>query len=559
MATLHEAFQRSVATARDIQRTTGFLPALNDSRLNIYEVGGWWRVPEPPGIEELLDLQDPADRATRAVVGTALRWLSVGESNPNDRAAIEGAIEFFLESEPIRDIVDPSLLRWELHVAGTADSLQRVLAIGRRFEEVAPTNVHRGLIATTAFLLVHPYSRQNLSPGLFDPLIHSPEWAIQFSSEHQDFFAYLVARMVEQVGDWPWTEPSQLTPEVLEALIDIDATLRRIKMEVKTLTVTQRAIQTWCGFATAAATGDLERLNEAGKIYAALPPYEGATFSLPVPWESATKCFARAANWPEAIDAAKKWILDCPEDSEGHRRLAEFLFKEQRVPESLQAYEAYLRHREEGANDWEHSFLLQLGLQFTNQHQKALALEAAAFSTAFRPQGEAMVAWFSGWFPKLCAKARERWWVGMFTLSSPVVETEIGEARWDQVADCFGEAVAFELKERVFGPFAAAYPNLPRPDDHWKRVLAAKGTLGEMIQCMLQTRQVQSSAAKHLGEWMSVNHPRLREQVLTTPQNRLFSVTSLRAQAQHGTVSVTEAETKELFLVASNLLQAMAG
>jgi hypothetical protein len=129
----------------------------------------------------------------------------------------------------------------------------------------------------------------------------------------------------------------------------------------------------------------------------------------------------------------------------------------------------------------------------------------------------------------------------MFVLTSPHVAGDIGEARWSQAADALGEAVAFELKERVFGAFAVATQVTPT-DDHWKRVLSRQATVGQMIECLLQTRHPIHEAAKQLSDWFGIALPRLQGQIQKVPQQRLRKFARLRGQAQHD--STTESETR---------------
>jgi hypothetical protein len=84
----------------------------------------------------------------------------------------------------------------------------------------------------------------------------------------------------------------------------------------------------------------------------------------------------------------------------------------------------------------------------------------------------------------------------------------------------FGEAVAFELKERVFRPSAESARVVP-PDEDWKRVL--EGMLGQMIECLLQAGQPNHPTAKQLSEWPAKSCPRLREHIRKTPPASLLT------------------------------------
>src|SRR5262249_44450748 len=121
--------------------------------------------------------------------------------------------------------------------------------------------------------------------------------------------------------------------------------------------------------------------------------------------------------------------------------------------------------------------------------------------------------------------------------------------------DAFGEAVAFELKERVFRPFAGSAPLAP-PDDHWKRALSGRGMLGQMIECLLQARQPNHATAKQLAGWLATNLPRLRDHIRKSSPVNLLKLARLRGQAQHE--SIDETETRWVFHEAEGLLKALA-
>ncbi|HUE85829.1 MAG TPA: tetratricopeptide repeat protein [Vicinamibacterales bacterium] len=274
-------------------------------------------------------------------------------------------------------------------------------------------------------------------------------------------------------------EPATFPPSALDALIDIELLLKRVQNATKSLTPTQQAVQSWCWFAQGSAAQDSGKLNEAGRIYLALPTFPADGGPVVSGSAAATTCFALACNWSAATEAARKWIADAPKDAQAHRRLAEAHYKQNEIPEAVRTFEDYVRHRQGDDDDWESSLLMHLGLEVHARRSIAATLEAAAFSASIRPQGERLVAWFCPWFDSLSRKTKERWWVGIFSLSSPHVATEMESERWDVAADSFGEAVAFELKERVFAPFVADSPGLRPPDDHWRRALAGRGMLGE--------------------------------------------------------------------------------
>jgi tetratricopeptide (TPR) repeat protein len=547
------ALEFAAAQARIIENESGFLPAVDDTRLKAGEVFLWLPIEGDGPLDHLVAKGRAGDAVMRAVVAATL--YSLTRDNPSEGfEVLQSTLQRLATSVSVGTLVDPARARWELHLAASADSLERAVHVSRRLIDLDSTPEVRALAARMLFLLAHP-SRPSLDvfePSVFDPRIQRPG---SLPAEVCDLFTYLLATIIEKRGSLNWTDPTALQTSTLDAVVDIEYLLKRVQSTTP-LTPTQRAVQCWCGFIQAAAVQDLDKLSEAGRSYAALPAFPAVAGPAPTGTAAAAKCFAVAKNWSAATETAKRWTTEAPKDAQAMRRLAEAHYKQDEIPEALQAYEEYVRLREEGDNDWESSLLLHLGLEVQLHRNSAAALEAAAFSASIRPQAERLISWTHPWFDGLCQKARERWWVGMFVLTSPHVAEEIGAARWDQAADAFGEAVAFELKERVFRPFAESARIAP-PDEHWKRALTGRGMLGQMIECLLQARQPNHPTAKQLSEWLAMNLPRLREHIRKTPPASLLKFARLRGQAQHE--SVDETDTRQVFHEAEDLLNAMAG
>lgn len=159
------AFERAAVEARTIQEQTGFLPALDDPRLKAREILSWFPLEGDGPIDGLLRLHRPEDYATRAVVAATLYSL-IGD-NPSGDAydTLASALQRLVACVAAKDLADPALLRWELHLAATANLLERALEVWRRFEDVEPTPEVRALVANTVFLLVHPsMKRANTVP-----------------------------------------------------------------------------------------------------------------------------------------------------------------------------------------------------------------------------------------------------------------------------------------------------------------------------------------------------------------------------------------------------------
>jgi hypothetical protein len=361
-------FEQAVSDARKIQQESGFLPALDDRRLRVDDI-----VPlsvlgiRNDDVEGLIGLTQPGDHATRAVVARTLFSLvslvSIDRDEDGESLDLKAVFSDFIESVPVVDLFDPALLRWEVHVAAIVRSLGRVIDLARRLEAVGPSTETRALLARTAFVMIHPSHLgwwEDL-PSAFDPIINAPDWHLNHVS---DFFTYAMATTVEKRGDWAWTEPESFSEPVLDALIDIDALLKRVQTTTKSLTPTLAAIQSWCWFAQGSAAHDPGMLNQAGRSYQTLAKFPmGIDRDLTSTLPAATKCFGLASNWSAAVDAARLWVSEAPTDGKAHRRLAEAHYKLGEIPEALRAFEECLGLSTESDDDWVSSMALKMGLE----------------------------------------------------------------------------------------------------------------------------------------------------------------------------------------------------
>ena len=80
-----------------------------------------------------------------------------------------------------------------------------------------------------------------------------------------------------------------------------------------------------------------------------------------------------------------------------------------------------------------------------------------------------------------------------------------------------------------------------------------------MSNCLRQTRYPQNTIAKELDGWLQANQPRLREKIQKDQSQRLQRLGSLRGQGTHDHVSVTESDTREVWRLAMEWFEAMAG
>ena len=127
-----EAFDRAVTAARSIHVETGFLPALDDPRVESEEFALWSDFDGDDTLDELIAVQSGDQPETRAAVGAGFYMML--RSNPVGSGfdRLLSAIHRYLDSAPTLGIVDDRILRWELHAAGTVAASDRVLALGHR-------------------------------------------------------------------------------------------------------------------------------------------------------------------------------------------------------------------------------------------------------------------------------------------------------------------------------------------------------------------------------------------------------------------------------------------
>jgi hypothetical protein len=173
----------------------------------------WYPLEGSGQLDDLVAKGRDRDQAVRAVAAAAL--YSLREGNPTDGFdALQSALGDLAGLLPVEGLTDPAQLRWELHLAASAGSLERAVRVGRRLTDVDPVPDVLALAARTLFLLAHPSlpSVRIFGPSCFDSGIRYPG---SLPTQLCDLFVYLLAVTVEKRRTFSWADPSTFVAPVL--------------------------------------------------------------------------------------------------------------------------------------------------------------------------------------------------------------------------------------------------------------------------------------------------------------------------------------------------------
>jgi hypothetical protein len=136
-----------------------------------------------------------------------------------------------------------------------------------------------------------------------------------------------------------------MSAAALEALLEVDQQLDRVRLAHGSLTSAEEAMQLWSRFCTAAAARNLTSLKRIGEDYLTLQPFHPL-----VPGfngtNAATVCLAIAQDWRAVEEAASRWIKADPTDPRARRHLVEARLKQFDVAGACAAFEDWERRSE---------------------------------------------------------------------------------------------------------------------------------------------------------------------------------------------------------------------
>lgn len=461
------------------------------------------------------------------------------------------------------DFVAPSSIsdvqiRWELDVAATTGNIPRVL---RLLDELKhrPCRDDLSQSAVRLLFLLVGCSEIDVPPsGAWVPEIELPG-ATNFYRGYSAL-AWITAVQLKHARTPPKpNSPASLRKELVVSHIrsirewvdiarDSGAEFRQ---EV-------RAIEAWVTYCLGLADRRSAELERAGALYEGLPDYTWSNGRIDQPWRwaAAAVSYQDGESFAKALSCAHRWAELAPDDPLAQRKVAELCWKQGNLEEALKAFELALADEAPSDRAWEQTAILQLGLEKLTADSNAAAIERAADRTPLKDQGKRLAVWLLPWFGKLSEKAAERFWFGLYAVSSAHLLDNTGQAAWDNAGDNFGESLAFELKHRVIEPFASdeAPGKIDQRDKHWVRLISGRATLGEIIECVLSSLRPTSDPARALRKRLDAKHKPLVQELIRS-ENDLKRLYRLRADAQHGTLS--EAGVREVFATVCRVFAAI--
>ena len=558
----------AIQAVRTIIADTGYLPTLSDKRLDLFDLAWSHQDDDTARLENFAASRMADDPVTRSVIAGILwhvsefdvpAWEDEAETWQSERRAV---LDRYLARVAPSSVGNLPWLWWELHAAATIGNLKRVLELGRRAEDLSSDPADLVLVARIIFFLVRPGAAADMGPTDWIPHLSSDKTTAPLQ------LCYTFMQAVNIEGE-QGLESQNLPAATADALHIARALIERAEQETGVLVPADQAIRAWCDFTLGRVNSDVKRLTQAAAAYAAAPAEPllantAGTKPETVTLNAAGLCYLLADKPELAEPLFRKCIAAAPEAPRFRMRFTECLIRQGRKSEALEAFAEYDRVQPDTSDSrWLSPLLLEIGVDWVSQLGLTNAMEAAAFTAPGRPVGEGVVRWLVPWFDKMSQGGRQKWWVGLYTLASPENAKYIGESIWSQAADSFGEAVAFELKAKIFRPFASTYNPRPLTDANkrvnqqqvgWQRSLEGRGMLGQMIECLLQSRYPTHEAARMLNNWLSEKHPRF----LNHLRPQAMQLAELRAKAQHEShETVGELEVRQLYKDASAFLEAL--
>jgi hypothetical protein len=564
-------FEDVVRKARTVIESAGAPPPLDhpDFYSDIADLTGDHFWDDADEIERQLPSHDMTDPAARSVVAAMLWTLAHPEFMPDEEQHLlpprMELLERYLSFAPADSVDDLATLRWELHAAAAVQDLKRIVSLGRRAEEIAPDLSENTYVCRLIFLMVNPPSMDHWFPSLWEPRIAASR-VRESATKYADVMTLLLATKLGASPTEPGKAPASFTADVLDAIHLCRSWLERAQQRGAAQVEFVPYIQCWCDYAIGMAASDRDMLQRAATGFLRLSQGTSATgVAMEFPSRSAAAhCFTLAGHFGQSEPLVRALLKDSPDDPALWRRLTLCLIKLERISEAAEAFVEYSARQTADSDDlWVSPLVMHLGSQALSHQTIGAAIENAAIFAPARPLGERLMQWYTPWTVSMSALASKKWWVGLYLVGADETHQNVGDGVWEHAIVCFGEAVALELKAKVFIPAGEKHHDvLSVTPDEWRLAFNGRATLGQMIECLLKTRSPQTSAAKVLHEFIEQKFRALDKYVGIKGKD-LTKLNELRRRAQHGDLDSKDSappplgkrDAEHVFGIATEVLQ----
>lgn len=557
----------------------GFLPTptLEGLEVPIDILTDCWMAADtnPKELPALCRTQDAVGSPIERAAVVLFLWYLTGDEpylrlpETEERERREAMASLFEEAVvvlPVDEIDDPRRIRWELLFAASANQWMRVDELVRQWIHVEPAAERNALaaLARINFLSVSSFREDYRVPDY---------WGSYEGAKYSAAGGLLASIQALQLDNRSplsaaeWTLPSSLSTDEFRRVLDAENAISRL-LDAASSDPMLDAIKAWCIAVIAVRQKNTRRTRDAADRYAQIARGENLLKQLPeaaerirrLPAWSAAMLYRMSGALDEARTMAEFWTeVDC-EAPEAWKFRAE-LERQLGIEAYPDSYEHYVRLSPDTDTSWEHSELLRLLLESSDRRAADRALRELSLTHPDRSVIEEVLNWDWPSYRALADETRRRWWEGLLFVCDPRVREVFGCTPWRYAAGCFGEAVALELRARIFDPLAGR-PDFSRNDlpDRERRVANAiagsRATLGMMVEALELTQSQASLLGQLIDRFLLRVHRPVRFHLKAKPAiARLRAATEARNDAVHADIEPEAA--KQVYVDAKTFLDVL--
>ncbi len=172
----------AIRESQTIVADTGYPPVLIDERLDLHDLAWSHDDDDTLQLESFAASRMADDPATRSVIAGILWRVSRfdvppgrNEDEVETQSERRAVLDRYLALVAPHSILDLKRLWWEMHAAAAIGNLDRVLALGRRAEDLSSDPADLAPIARVIFLMVNTGAVADLPPAFWIPSLSSDE------------------------------------------------------------------------------------------------------------------------------------------------------------------------------------------------------------------------------------------------------------------------------------------------------------------------------------------------------------------------------------------------